>query len=136
MKNKLVIFFAGMLLLCACDQTDTQTLQIANNGRELYTKHCANCHQEDGSGLARLIPPLKDADFISRFPQRLPCVVRNGMDEQVEVNSNMYQLKMPANAKLSDKEIYYITSYVLFKFAGDKQLIPQDSVAAYLESCK
>ena len=31
-------------------------------GKQLYTTHCSNCHQENGDGLGKLFPPLAKSD--------------------------------------------------------------------------
>ncbi len=114
---------------------NTQLLQTVSNGRDLYEVHCANCHQSDGSGLAQLIPPLNKADYITKHTQQLPCIIKYGMHSPITVNNSVYNLKMPANKTLTDKDIYYITQFVLFQFTELKPVTSQDEVKAQLKSC-
>ena len=114
---------------------NTQLLQTVSNGRDLYEVHCANCHQSDGSGLAQLIPPLNKADYLAKQIQQLPCIIKYGMHSTITVNYSVYNLKMPANKMLTDKDIYYITQFVLFQFTELKPVISEDEVKAQFKSC-
>jgi mono/diheme cytochrome c family protein len=135
MKISSIFLSAIIFCLVSCDGVDTQLLQTVSNGRALYEAHCANCHQSDGSGLAQLIPPLQRADFIMKYNQQLPCIMKYGMNSPVTVNNTVYNLKMPANETLTDKDVYYITQFVLFQFSETKLVTSEDEVKAQLKSC-
>ena len=71
-------------------------------GMQLYRQHCANCHQVDGTGLARLIPPLKDSDYLQKLkPGELACQIRYGLEKEIVVNGIEFNEKMPAIQKLT-----------------------------------
>ena len=53
-----VVFFA------ACMEAPNVNMQQVAHGQQLYEIHCTNCHQLDGKGIARIIPPLLNADYI------------------------------------------------------------------------
>ena len=120
------------LFTIGCSDTDTRLLQTVSNGKQLYTTHCANCHQLDGSGLAQLIPPLAKADFVSNNQTQVPCIIKYGMQKEIVVNGVAYNLKMPDNPKLSDKEIFYITQFVLYQFTDSSILITEEEVKSQL----
>tara|TARA_R110002020_G_scaffold313507_1_gene528740 strand:- start:260 stop:481 length:222 start_codon:yes stop_codon:yes gene_type:complete len=42
---------------------DPEVMKYAVEGKTIYENHCGNCHQSDGSGLGKLIPPIKDSDY-------------------------------------------------------------------------
>lgn len=113
-------------MLYACSGIDTETLHLVNNGRELYTTHCSNCHQLNGEGLKGIIPPLKNADYLKANMKDLPCMIRNGMKGKIVVNGKEFNMEMPANKKLSDKDVLYICNYVAFVFADSSQLMSRD----------
>lgn len=101
----------------------------------LYEEHCANCHQSNGSGLAQLIPPLNRADYLVNYPQQIPCIIKFGMDSAIKVNEQVYHLKMPSNPQLTDKDIYYITQFVLYNFTDSHAIINDSEVALQLKNC-
>lgn len=115
MKSKL--FFLILLLCVSC--VDEKQLRLSANlghGMELYETHCANCHQMDGKGLAKLIPPLLDADYIRNQTDSISSIIRNGLNGPVKVNGTIYNLQMPGNKTLTDEEIELIASYVITIF--------------------
>ncbi len=115
MKSKL--FLLVMLFCVSC--VDEKQLRLSANlghGMELYETHCANCHQMDGKGLAKLIPPLLEADYIRTNKDSISSIIRNGLKGPVKVNGITYNLQMPGNNILTDEEVELITSYVLSIF--------------------
>ena len=104
-------------------------------GELLYQQHCSNCHQTEGEGLARLIPPLKNADYLANNIDNLPCIIRNGLQGEIMVNDTMYHQPMPANSRLTDLEIAEITTYVYKKFLNREILISPNRINKRLQSC-
>lgn len=116
-KNKLLVL--GILLAfyssCIDNKFNNATVNLAS-GYQLYEKNCSNCHQTDGSGLAKLYPPLLNSDFIKSNPSIVDSIVRHGQRGPVVVNGIQYNMVMLPNKKLSDFEVKQISSYVLIKF--------------------
>lgn len=116
-KNKLLVL--GILLAvyssCIDNKFNNATVNLAS-GYQLYEKNCSNCHQEDGSGLAKLYPPLLNSDFIKNNPTAIDSIIKYGQKGSIMVNGMEYNMAMPGNKKLSDFEIKQIASYVLIKF--------------------
>lgn len=104
-------------MLFACnDQTSSNAYLKLSAAVPLYETHCANCHQTDGSGLARLYPPLVQSDYVMQHIQQLPSIIRNGISDTLSVNGIAYHMAMPANAKLTEEEVKLIANYVLIRF--------------------
>ncbi|MFN4082312.1 MAG: c-type cytochrome [Bacteroidia bacterium] len=101
-------------------------------GFELYMRDCANCHQPDGTGLAKVIPPLKNSDWLVQNKNRLPEVIKYGIKENVNVNGTSYSLPMPADSTLSLKEITALSNFVLLKYANASEFFTEDEVAKLL----
>jgi mono/diheme cytochrome c family protein len=121
-KNKFLVIlcFVFYLLLYSCaDEKQAQSRANANHGLELYERMCANCHQSDGSGFVKLYPPLKNADFLKNNPKALFGIIKYGMIGSIVVNGIEFNLAMPANPKLSDKEIDHIVEYVQTRFLSN-----------------
>lgn len=110
-------------------------MQTVAHGQQLYEANCSNCHQADGKGLAKLIPPLLDADYLTQNRLILPCIIREGMSAPITVNGIMYQQKMPAHHKLSVDEITALVNFVEFRYAKSSSLLSKDSVALLLNAC-
>lgn len=110
--------------------------QYMVHGQTLYHTHCSNCHQEDGTGLGRLIPPLAKSDFMIKDVGCTICIIKYGMEGQVIVNNNDYHHKMPANETLKDIEIAQITTFIYNSWGNQHGYIGVKEVRSYLESCQ
>lgn len=104
-------------------------------GQQLYKQHCSNCHQEDGSGLGRLIPPLAKADYMLKNISRTVCTIKFGIAGEIFVNGESYNQKMPANNQLTDLEIAQITTYILNSWGNEKGYVSVKEVSGYLRTC-
>ena len=110
--------------------------QYFNNGRRIYLDNCSNCHQKDGTGLARLYPPIKDSDFFKKDPGRTVCIIRNGQTGKITVNGITYNQPMPANPELSNLEIAELTTYLYGMWGDEDRLFSTNQVVDILKSCK
>jgi mono/diheme cytochrome c family protein len=81
------------------------------SGAELYTTHCAGCHQPDGEGIEGTFPPLAgnpaatDAEYVG-------VVIVDGLSGSLEVLGVTYDSVMPAISGLSDEEVAAISEHV------------------------
>ena len=82
-------------------------------GEVLYNGTCSVCHQNNGSGLANVFPPLAKADYLNADKQRAIKIVLNGLSGPVTVNGSTYNSVMPPMSQLNDDEVADILSYVL-----------------------
>jgi mono/diheme cytochrome c family protein len=106
-------------------------------GMQLYRQHCANCHQVDGTGLARLIPPLKGSDYLESLnPADLACQIRYGLEKEIEVNGIKFNEKMPGIPKLTPLEIAEIITYVKNTWGDQPGLYDVKSTERALNGCK
>ncbi len=125
---RVVITLIVVVFFAACMEAPNVNMQQVAHGQQLYEIHCANCHQLDGKGIARIIPPLLNADYILKNRNLLPKIIRNGMQQRIFINRIIYQQKMPNNNKLTDAEITALVNFVEFRFAKSTQLLSADSV--------
>ena len=109
--------------------------QYMVQGAQLYQQHCSNCHQEDGSGLERLIPPLSQSDYLLADVDRTVCIIKHGLEGEILVNGQTYQQPMPANETLRDIEIAQIATYIYNHWGHAKGYIPARQVSTTLEKC-
>ena len=83
-----------------------------HQGEKLYALHCANCHGDQGQGLARLIPPIAGADYLVDHRAELPCLLRNGQNEVIVVNGIGYHHIMPGNKTMSTAQLTNLLNYI------------------------
>jgi len=86
--------------------------QSNDEGRTIFEKRCARCHQDDGSGIPNKYPPLAgnpDATDLAYVTQ----VVRDGLEGK-EIMGVSYSRRMPSFGKrLSDAELQAVAAYVV-----------------------
>ena len=117
-------------------RTKIRLRQYLVEGKRLYGLHCANCHQIDGKGLARLYPPLKDSDFLIPNKKSVICGMRHGQKGEIVVNGIMFNQEMPGIPTISDLEIAEIATYIYTDFADSVQIVTLNDVRKIMESCQ
>lgn len=81
-------------------------------GADLYTTHCAGCHQPAGEGIEGTFPPLAD-NPAAADAEYVGVVVVEGMSGPIEVLGVTYDAPMPGLPGLSDAEVAAITDHVV-----------------------
>jgi cytochrome c551 len=146
--NKILNLFLPTLLmtLCfyQCGKSDLNQLtredkikykQYMVEGKRLYLLHCGNCHQEDGTGLARLYPPLKESDYLEVNEEKVICSIKFGQSGKLIVNGIVFNQPMPPNPRLTNLEISEITTYIYSTWGGKKKLFTHEEVERILKGC-
>lgn len=113
--------------------TDIKTMQYAVEGKILYERHCANCHQSDGTGLGRVIPPLANSDYMMEDVGRTVRIIKHGLKGEIEVNGITYNQNMPANPHLTNMEIAQITTYIYNVWGNKSEVIDVNEVSRHLQ---
>ncbi len=114
--------------------SDAKVLQYAIPGKELYETYCANCHQKEGTGLGKLIPPLREADYFKASIHRSIWIMRNGKKGPIVVNGQEYNQPMPANPNLKPLEIAQIATYLYNSWGMREGVIDAPRVENYLKN--
>lgn len=142
----LLVCLCGTLLACSGgskeektvssikDIEDIKTRQFAIHGKTIYDNLCANCHQTDGTGLGRLIPPLADSDYMQEDIGRTVRLIKHGIEGEMIVNGIVYNQPMPPNPQLSSMEIAQIATYIYNVWGNENRLIDVKEVEGYLGS--
>ncbi len=105
-------------------------------GRKLYLQKCANCHGNEGQGLKRVIPPVKDADFLLKYPEKSICIIKFGAKIPITVNDIEFVQKMPDNPKLTNLEIAELITFLSNQWSdGDAKLYSVAEVSEILNKC-
>lgn len=114
--------------------SDPEVMQYAIPGKTLYESYCANCHQSNGEGLGKLIPPLRDADYFKSSVHRTVWIIRHGQSGEITVNGEKYNQAMPGNPTLKPLDIAQITTYLYNIWEMDEGVITANEVAEYLKT--
>lgn len=104
------------------------------NGRDLYLKHCQNCHGTNGEGLGKLSPPLTDTVFMKAHKNKLACYIKNGMSDTITVHGTVYHDPMPAH-NFANIDIAQLIVYITNSFGNKQGSYDQDNVATDLSNC-
>jgi hypothetical protein len=86
---------------------------------------------EDGSGLAGLIPSLKESAFIRDKPDLLVCLIRNGRPLNPETRQSM-----PANPKLTEAELTNLLNYLRTAFSTENDAFKSTEIRLWSDSCQ
>jgi len=143
-----ILFVFALFLLASCnggnkkdpyqflDRRDRIRLtQYMQEGRRLYGLHCANCHQPDGQGLARLYPPLRNSDYLKANKSKVICGIKFGQKGPLTVNGIGFNQIMPPVPNITDLEIAEIATYIYTEFADTTQIITMNDIRAILDQC-
>ncbi|QNK61179.1 cytochrome c [Pedobacter sp. PAMC26386] len=105
------------------------------NGRDLYLKHCQNCHGAKGEGLGTLTPPLTDSIFMKANKEKLACIIKNGISTPVTVHGQVYEGKMP-EFNLANIDVAQLVVYITNAFGHKQGMYTTQQIENDLKNCK
>ena len=114
--------------------SDPEVMQYAIPGKVLYESRCANCHQSDGKGFEKLIPPLREADYFKASIHRTAWIIRHGQAGEITVNGQKYDQAMPPNPTLKPLEIAQITTYLYNIWGMNEGVITAREIESHLKN--
>ncbi|MGK6352460.1 c-type cytochrome [Parapedobacter sp. DT-150] len=143
-------FLSALAVACGGQQTEEQTkveMETAAEppvelspgmkaGKVVYDQYCATCHQQNGSGVPNLNPPLTKTDYVTGDKERLIRIVLNGSNEGLEVNGMVYSNAMPAHVFLKDEEVAQVLSYIRNSFGNRADTLTAEEVAQIRDTLK
>jgi mono/diheme cytochrome c family protein len=124
-KITFALFFITTFTIFLFAQTSKRSIE---NGKRLYTQYCLTCHQEDGSGVPKLNPPLIKTSYVSGDKKKLIQWVLKGSVENIPIDGKYYSNNMPAQNYLKDEEIADILTYIRTNFGNKASPITADDV--------
>jgi nitrite reductase (NO-forming) len=111
----------------------TPVAAAAPDGREIFAKNCAMCHQAEGEGLESVFPPLAKSDFLmarAKSTERSELVgfILNGKTGAITVNGKEFNGVMTPVSNLSDEDIAAVLSFVTSNWgnSGAKPFTPDE----------
>jgi cytochrome c551 len=131
----------ALCFLLSCGNTEKKDnspkfTQYYNQGEQLYTKHCSNCHQKNGKGLGRLYPPLDSSDYMTKNFEAVICLMEHGKKGSLVVNGVEFNQAMPGVASLTDLEVAEIATYIYNTWTHQRGIVEVKDVTAILQKCK
>jgi len=141
MRNRLIYFFlflfSTVIIIQSCQNEDSINYKrYYVNGKGLYEKNCQNCHGTDGKGLGTLYPPLTDSTYLIRNKNKIACIIKNGQNEEIQINNILYQGQMPGNKTLADIDIAQLIVYISNSFGNKQGFYDQTQVGKDLTLCQ
>jgi len=103
---------------------------LYKQGHQIYRFNCEGCHMEDGSGLAKLIPSIRESDLFKGSPDRLICMIRHGIEKKNEIGP-----QMPGNDKLNEVELANLVNYLRNEYTFKPDAITPAEVETCLALC-
>ena len=101
-----------------------------DRGKKVFQTYCLPCHQADGSGVPRLNPPLIKTSFVLGDKKMLIGIVLHGLDQEVEIDGDVYSNVMASHDFLKDEEIADVLTYVRNSFGNKASAVKPAEVAA------
>jgi mono/diheme cytochrome c family protein len=132
-KNKIILAFAVVAVLVVLHSCNSHDYA---DGKWVYEKNCQTCHQADGQSLALLIPPLAGSDFLVKHKERIPCIIKHGLEETIVVNGQEYSGIMYGIKGISDVDITNVINYVNNSFGNKNGFTSLEQVQSYLKTCE
>jgi mono/diheme cytochrome c family protein len=111
----------------AANKPLVQTIAPVDSGKIIYETYCLACHQEDGSGVPNMNPPLIKTDWVLGDSTKLIKVILNGLKD-AEINGDTYSNEMPAHDFLTDKQVAEVLTYVRRSFGNKASAIDSEMV--------
>lgn len=137
MKSKALLAAAVCVLIVAtrCGG-DPKFRRYYNKGQQLYTQHCSNCHQDDGAGFKSIYPPLAKSDFMENSPDRVLCIMKNGVSGELLVNGVTFNQPMPGIPALTDLEVAEIATYIYNTWGNKRGIVLVNDASKVLTNCE
>lgn len=110
----------------------TKEIQI-EKGKRVYMQNCAMCHQQDGSGLPQVFPPLAKSDYLMADKVRSIGVVARGLSGPIAVNGQMFNGEMPPQVTLSHEQIADVLTFIRNTWGNEGEAVSADEVKGVRE---
>ncbi len=109
--------------------------QYQVQGAKIYATYCANCHQQDGKGLASLYPPLAGSDYLMEDLSRAACIIKNGQSKEIVVNGVTYNQMMPGNP-ITNLEVAEVLTFIANAWGNEGGLVGVKDVDKWIDACE
>lgn len=128
MRNSLLLIILSLTFIFCSNSYFAQ-------GERLYNTYCANCHGKDGNGLKNLYPPLNQSDYYKENSASVPCIILNGLEDEIEVNGKNFMMPMAGFSNLTDVDITNLINFINTSWDNDLPETSLVEVKKNLEAC-
>lgn len=142
-QRLLILCFFSFFITTACTKTGSDKpdnsvkfTQYYLKGEQLYTKHCSNCHQANGTGLGLVYPPLNISDYMENNFENVICLMKYGIQGEITVNGKSFIQPMPGVTSLTDLELAEIATYIYNTWEHKKGLVEVQHVSTVIRACE
>ena len=98
--------------------------QSLEKGKHLYLRHCSQCHQLEGQGIAGVFPPLAKSEWLGKNDEIIIAVILKGLQGPIIVDGQMYNGIMPAHERLlNDHQIVDLIYYIRYNWSEGGDLL-------------
>ena len=97
---------------------------------------CAQCHQSDAKGIPETYPPLAGSEWVQGRKEVLIRILLHGLEGDVHVAGGTYNGQMPSWAKLNDRQIAGVVTYIRGSFGNSASPVTPDEVAIIRQETK
>lgn len=105
-------------------------------GEKVFLAQCAQCHQNDGQGVAGVYPPLVESTWVLGHQEVLARILINGMNGKVIVLGKTYNGNMPAfgpsGLNLKPKQIAGVLTYIRQEWGNAGSEITEETMKNYM----
>lgn len=113
----------------APDETVVTEIDPMTAGRQVYTRVCQSCHQQDGSGVRGAFPSLVGSEWVTGDPARPVNVVLHGMRGEIVRDGVTYNASMPGFGRLlSDQDVAHLITYIRNAFGNEAGEVSPEQV--------
>jgi nitrite reductase (NO-forming) len=105
-------------------------------GKKLFLGTCSVCHQQEGTGIPSVFPPLAKSDFLMADKKRSIEIALNGLTGPLKVNGADFNSTMPPMSQLNDDEIANILTFVRNAWGNDGEAVTPQEVSAIRATTK
>lgn len=136
-SNRLARIAAMAALLGAAGATQLSAQAATDEGKKVYNRVCAACHQVSGDGVEGTFPPLTKSEWVTGDKGRLVRVILHGLTGPITVNGEAYSGMMPPwGAALKDAEVAAVSTYVRSSFGNKASAVTAAEVATIRAASK
>ncbi len=123
--------------------TKAPELKLAKkaDGKQVFEKSCAMCHQANGQGVEGVFPPLAKSDFLRKLANQkdrsdLIAILQNGKTGKITVNGKEYNGIMTPVSSINDGEMTAVLNYITNTWGNSAPKFAEDEVKAGREKAK
>jgi mono/diheme cytochrome c family protein len=101
-------------------------------GKTVYENYCLACHQQDGSGVPNMNPPLAKTKWVLGDKKALTKIILKGLQGgEIEIDGDKFHNPMPPQESvLTDQEIADVLTYVRNSFGNKASMVTMAEVKA------